>query len=88
MSENQQFDVVMRNIAAGLTGDPQKDSRYLLEQCQKYKDHEFGREILRACRRMFYETVPEDKRAELDKIAQNDMRGTAAALDAIQAQKE
>ncbi len=83
MSENQQFDVVMRNIAAGLTDDPQENFRYLMEQCQKYKDHEFGSEIIRACGRMLYESAPEEKKTEIDKISQNFMQGTKAALDEI-----
>ena len=83
MSEDLQFDVVMRNIAAGLTDDPQENFRYLMEQCQKYKDHEFGSEILRACGRLLYESAPEEKKTEIDKLSQNFVQGTEAALDEI-----
>lgn len=55
MSENKDFDSIMREITSGLTGDPNKDIPYLDEKCKEYKDHEYGKEIVRACGRLMYE---------------------------------
>ena len=56
------YDGIMRNITAGLTGDADKDGIYLNEQMEKYKEHEFATEIIRACGRIFYELIPDDKK--------------------------
>ena len=33
------FEKIMQEITSGLTGDGEKDIKYLMEQCEKYKDH-------------------------------------------------
>lgn len=35
MSENKDFDSMMREITSGFTGDPTKDMPYLQEKCEK-----------------------------------------------------
>ncbi|MGF2565360.1 hypothetical protein ACQUWZ_25955, partial [Ralstonia pseudosolanacearum] len=60
----------MKKITDGLTGHPQKDIPYLMEQTKKYKDHEMGTEILRACGRLMSQCVPEDTKEEVTKIIQ------------------
>ena len=64
------YETVMKKITDGLTGDPQKDIPYLMEQTKKYKDHEMGTEILRACGRLMSQCVPEDTKEEVTKIIQ------------------
>jgi tetratricopeptide (TPR) repeat protein len=81
MSENKEFDAIMREITSGLTGDSEKDIKYLDEQCQKYKTHPMAMEILRACGRMVASLMPEDLMAEFAKLHGNEMKGTEAALD-------
>ena len=42
------FEKIMQEITSGLTGDGEKDIQYLMEQCEKYKDHEIdGKKIVR-----------------------------------------
>ncbi len=43
------YDEIISSITHELTGDPKKDIPYLKEQCDKYKDTEYGKEIVRAC---------------------------------------
>ena len=62
------FDEVMAEITNGLTGDPEKDLRFLNEKSEEYKDHENGPEILRACGRLIYERMPKNDRNDLDEI--------------------
>lgn len=83
MSENTDFDAIMREITSGFTGDPSKDMAYLREKCEEYKNHEMAQEILRACGRLMYEMIPEDKKEELSKAISNDAAGTEAALEEI-----
>ena len=83
MAENNTFEAIMREISQGLTGNPEDDMKYLQEQGDKYKDHEYGKEILLACGRMMYELIPDDKKAELNKILEKDNKGIDAALEEI-----
>ncbi len=83
MAENKDYETIIREITLGLTGEPQKDKEYLLEQMERYKDHELGKEIVRACGRIMYEIMPEDKKAELEKIINKDTQGIEAALDEV-----
>lgn len=77
------YDEIMREITAGLTGDAEKDTTYLKEQMEKYKDHELATEIIRACGRIFYELIPDDKKKELAHLVNNDMSGIHAVLDEV-----
>lgn len=77
------YDEIMREITAGLTGDEKHDRAYLKEQMEKYKGHELSTEIIRACGRLFYELVPEDKKKELAQMMENDMSGIGAVLDEV-----
>lgn len=77
------YDEIMKGITAGLTGDAKRDTAYLKEQMEKYKDHELAKEILRACGRLFYELIPEDKKKELSQLIDNDMSGIRAVLDEV-----
>lgn len=61
------FDQIMKEITSGLTGDNKADMTYLQEQMEKYKDHEMGKEIIRACGRIMYQLMPEEAKVELAK---------------------
>jgi tetratricopeptide (TPR) repeat protein len=62
------FDNALQEITSGLTGDTKNDVKYLMEQCEKYKKHEYAQEILRAIGRIIHELVPE----ELKKTFENE----------------
>lgn len=78
------FDSVMRGITSGLTGEAEHDMSYLQEQCQKYKDHEFSTEILRACGRLMFELIPQDKKERFSEILKKNDKGNAAAIEEAQ----
>ena len=73
----------MREITSGFTGDAAVDMKYLQEKCEEYKEHEMAQEILRACGRLMYEMIPDDKKAEMSKALNKDCVGTDAALEEI-----
>jgi Tfp pilus assembly pilus retraction ATPase PilT len=83
MEKNKDFDAIMKEITGGLSGDSQTDMSYLREQMEKYKDHEMSKEIIRACGRLMYELIPDDKKEELAKIISNDSAGTESALEEV-----
>ena len=78
------FDSIMREITSGLTNDPCHDIPYLQEQCQKYKDHELSTEILRACGRLTFKMIPDDKKESLNEILKKNDLGFEAAIEEAQ----
>ncbi len=83
MAENKDFEAIMKEITDGLSGESEADMKYLHEQEEKYKDHEYGKEILRACGRLIYELIPDDKKEEINKAIQKDNMGFNASLEEI-----
>lgn len=81
--EHKDFEIIMKGITGGLTGDSKQDISYLQEQVRKYKDHTYGKEIVRACGRLLYSLIPEDKKEELAEALDKDVKGFDAALDEI-----
>lgn len=77
------YDEIMKNITHGLSGNYETDREYLQEQMEKYKDHELGKEIIRACGRILYEILPEDKKEELAKVMRKEDLGVEATLDEV-----
>ena len=83
MAKENEFNKIMHKITAGLTGDQKADLAYLVEQTEAYKDHELGQEIVRACSRLIYDLIPEEKRDQLDKAISNDGAGTESLLEEV-----
>ncbi len=83
MNEKKDLDSIMRDITRGLSGDPKADMAYLNEQMEKYKDHEMNTEILRACGRLQYGLIPDDKKSDLERHIKNAHSGTDAALEEV-----
>ena len=81
--EDKSFNEIMQDITAGLTGDNEKDVSWLLSQIETYKNHEMGKEIIRACSRMLFEKLPEDKRKELEQDMENRFSGVDAVLEEV-----
>ncbi|MCL2890486.1 MAG: hypothetical protein FWF40_01180 [Methanomassiliicoccaceae archaeon] len=75
------YEDVMKEITKGLTGEPKKDMKYLMDQCEVYKTHELAQEILRGIGRLIADLTPEDLRKELEQLIKNDSLGTQAALE-------
>ena len=77
----KRYEEIMKEITKGLSNDAEKDMKYLEEQMEAYKDHEYGKEIVRACGRMMYELIPEDKKAELISAINKDTKGFEQTLE-------
>lgn len=75
------FDEIMQKITQGLTGDSAQDIPYLKAQMEEYREHEMGKEIVRACSRLLVKMLPEDKKAELDNLFRNRELGIESALE-------
>lgn len=75
------FEEIMQEITSGFTGDSDKDLAYLKEQAEKYKDHEMSKEILRACGRLMYEHLPDDKKADIGQYINNDVESWYSILE-------
>ena len=78
------YDEIMQSITYGLTGDFETDQIYLKEQMEKYKNHELGKEIIRACARIMYQIIPDDKKEEIIKEIQNEDLGVESILEEAQ----
>ncbi len=81
MANNKDFESIIKEITGGLIGESEKDIEYLKNQMEKYKDHEFGKEIIRACGRMMYALIPEDKKEDLIDVINKNTQGFAQVLD-------
>lgn len=77
------FDAVMREITDGLTGDAKKDVAYLREQCDKYKNHPQGKEIIRSCGRLIFDLMPDEKKKDVALFAQNREQGQKSVLEEV-----
>ena len=75
-----EFEKIMHEITSGLSGDGKKDIKYLMEQAEKYKNHEMGKEIVRAIGRLIFKCAPEDKQAEVNRGIQNDLTSWESVL--------
>lgn len=84
MNDTRTFHQIMDDITSKLTGDPKKDIPYLNQQSELYKDHEYAKEILRACGRLIYEVMPEDKKEEVKQILKNHTFSIDSTLDEVQ----
>lgn len=74
------IDGIMRDIISGLTRDPERDIPYLMQRVEEYRDNERFREISRACGRIMWEILPEDKKADLMKMKDEHSQGIGEAI--------
>lgn len=81
--EFKSFDEAMAEITMGLKGEPEHDLVYLKNQIVTYKDHPQSKEIGRACGRLMWQIMPDDKKAELENIVGNHEKGSQAVLDEV-----
>lgn len=65
------YKEIMDEIINNLTGDKQKDLAYLEQQCEKYKDSEYGLEIARACGREIANLLEDDEMDEIINVFKN-----------------
>ena len=77
------LELILKEITSGLTGNNENDLKYIKEQMEKYKNHEFNQEILRACGRLMFKLLPEANKKELEQAIGNDVKGTEATIEEI-----
>lgn len=79
----REYEAILNSISSGLTGNYEMDIGYLKEQMDAYKDHAMGKEILRACGRLIYDLLPEEKKEEFAKAIQKDEFSTKVILEEV-----
>ena len=84
MSEEKEYEEIMHIITAGLTGDQKTDIKYLHSKMEEFKDHKYGKEIVRACGRLMAKLLPEEALEELNKVMNNNDLGIDATLEEVQ----
>ncbi|MCR5188968.1 MAG: tetratricopeptide repeat protein [Treponema sp.] len=84
MAENKEYEEIMQEITSGLTGDKQKDFKYLKEQIEHYSDHKYGKEIGRACGRLMAKIIPEEALEEINNAMNNHDLGIETTLEEVQ----
>lgn len=79
--EEKSFDEIMEEIAMGLERDPEHDIAYLKEQMEKYRDHPLAKEIGRACGRLMWNILPDEKKADLEKVIDNHESSSQSVIE-------
>lgn len=64
-----------------LTGDFDSDLKYLLNEMQKYKDHENGLEITRAIGRVIGDMIPDEQKEKFLQLLDNEQLKDDTLLD-------
>jgi tetratricopeptide (TPR) repeat protein len=77
------FDKIMEGITLKLTGNCEEDIKFLMDECEKYKSHEYSKEITRAIGRIIYDILPDDKKGEMDQILNNHNLGIEKTMEEI-----
>lgn len=77
------YDEILKEITNGFTGNTETDIKYLREQMEKYKDHEIATEILRACGRMMFDIIPEERKKDIGIALDNDRKAIENILDEV-----
>jgi tetratricopeptide (TPR) repeat protein len=75
------FDEIMTKITLDLKNEAKEDIKYLIDQMDVYKDHEYSKEIQRAIGRIMYEICPYNMKSELGKIMNNNNLGIEKAIE-------
>ena len=56
----EELESILKSIRENLTGNSQKDIKYLQGCMELYRDHPLHREISRACSQLLYKLLPEE----------------------------
>ena len=75
------YEEIMEEIKSGLTGNPDEDGKYLLEQSEKYQHHELSKEITRGIGRLLVEVFPQEVRAQFSQAFANESLGIESAVE-------
>ena len=75
------FEEIMMRISSGLTGNPNQDIPYLREQAEYYKNSAYSKEVLRACGRLIYQCLPDEKRDTLQSSMNKTLLGINSVIE-------
>ena len=78
-----EYDEIMKEITNGLTGDSDTDIAFLKKVMEQYKDHELAKEVIRACGRMIYDILPDDKKDEISRLITKDFIADEQILEEV-----
>ncbi len=67
------FEEIMSEINDGLTGDTDRDLKYLIGKAAEYREHPYAKEITRAIGRIQYRLLPDEIRSNLEDKTSEDM---------------
>lgn len=81
---NNDFDSIMNEITSGLTGNSSTDISYLKNKMEEYKSHKYAKEILRACGRLIFSSMPNDKKKEFQQLVDNHTLGVSSVIEEAQ----
>ncbi len=65
------YEEIIKEVTSKLSGDNEKDIRFLIEEAKKYKDHECEREISKAIFRIVAKRLPDSEKGTLQKEVVN-----------------
>lgn len=77
------YNEILKEIASGLTGDPEADTSYLKGKVALYQNHESAGEILPGIGKLMFEILPEEQKAGIVQSLQDDSSGRRMALDEV-----
>lgn len=79
----ERFDKIIEEITSKLSGDNEKDLKYLHEMCEQYKNHKYAKEIIRALSRLMYDMLPDDSRNEIDRLVKNQEQSYSSVIEEV-----
>jgi len=77
------FEKIMEEIIQKLTGNKEEDVIFLMNECEKYKAHEYANEIISAIGRLIYDILPDDEKGKINQITNNQSIGLKKHLQEI-----
>ena len=80
---NESLDQILKEITKDLSGDTEKDIKYLNKKCEEYKNHQYSKEIIRALSRIIYDLLPEENKKDIFQIVSNRQQSYQSALDEV-----
>ena len=67
-----EYTEIIKEITDSLTGEKEGDLKFLSNQADKYRDHEYGLEILRAIGRIITTFLPDEEMSKLTNVLKNE----------------
>ena len=66
------YEEIIKEIKANLGGNKDLDKKYLSQQIDKYKDHQYNKEIIKEISRMMWDCLSDEEKDEFREISENE----------------